>query len=169
MQPYFWLRTLDHERKIIELTRAFKEQSRILMQFRVDGGRDEITAMDGGKSFLSTLGRTGQQLCPSRKRGQPSRRWGSGSSSRGVITIQTTVGSPSSAKGHPHSADVVHESNQVRADGNRIDTETHSKVFHDSGIWKEIEGIIAFGTRRVETLEAGSVGNERPITVVREW
>jgi hypothetical protein len=34
---------------------------------------------------------------------------------------------------------------------------------------KEIEGIIAFGTRGVETLEAGSVGNERPITVVREW
>lgn len=165
-------------------------------------------------------------------------------SGNGTGTIQATILYSSTSKGHPYSADVVHESNQVLADGNRIHTETHSKIFRDSegrtrnenefdlgGVKrtnvtifdpvaqlhiildpqnktatlnhfrspasavaghamphpaaagagtrptstsedlgsKEIEGIIAFGTRRVEILGAGSVGNEKPLTVVREW
>lgn len=176
---------------------------------------------------------------------------GSGTgSSKGVITIQTTsFGYTSSTTGRPYSADVVNESNRVLADGNRIHTETHGKVFRDSegrmrneneyigGVKKtnitifdpvariritldprnktasvhhfpapafsaadpvvthrppaevprppegstgptstsedlgskEIEGIVAFGTRSVQTFEAGRVGNEMPFTAVHEW
>lgn len=48
------------------------------------------------------------------------------------IDITTTVGGGAAVKGHPFSADVVHEVNQVLLDGNRIHRETQGKIFRDS-------------------------------------
>ena len=223
------------------LTEAFYEQSRILMQFslRTEVAMKSLQWMAASLSFLLWAGLASSSAQAGIGSGQAV-----GGGGRGVITIQTTVGSPSSIKGRPYSADVVHESNRVLADGNRIHTETHGKVFRDSegrtrneyefdlgGVKrtnvtvldpvaqihitldlenkiatlhhlrsrassvadhvptqvpstvetssrpvltsedlgsKEIEGLVALGTRTVRTFEAGSVGNERPFTSVNE-
>jgi len=56
-----------------------------------------------------------------------------GTGATGVLTLQTTVGGvPQGVKGAPYSADVVHVTDRVLADGNRIHTESHARVFRDS-------------------------------------
>ena len=60
-------------------------------------------------------------------------------------------------KGAPYSGVEVNESTQMLADGTRIHNESQTQVYRDSE-----------GTRIVSTIEAGAIGNDRPIQSLTE-
>ena len=72
--------------------------------------------------------------------------------SAGILNAQM-VGSlptPRGVEGNPFSADVINQHSKVLADGNRIEQETHGKMYRDSQgrVRNEIEMLVPNGERR---------------------